>query len=182
MTLLFDVNNYFTLAMDNLMRIIGNPIEDFVGRKLPSITEVLSVFLHQHTVLKVQYKRCLIITISKVEEKWSQAGIPTCGKKYAVKKLRKLLDEVKKLRKNSKRKQSVTQKTKESIFCRKSKNLFDIARLNVEKYINEDKKIFLAGQRSNSRFGLIDNVTSSQSEEENEEVMVVDSAGKFFWL
>ncbi|KAL3275307.1 hypothetical protein HHI36_020074 [Cryptolaemus montrouzieri] len=115
-----------------------------------------------------------MITIDKVQEKWSQAGIPTCGKDYAIQKLSDFLDQVKNLQKSSKRRRSKTQKQKESNFGHKLKNLFDIAKFNVERFINDDQKLFLAGQRSKSRFGLMDN--TPKLEEINED-MIVDCAG-----
>lgn len=163
--------------MDYLSRVVGDePIEDFVGRKLPSVEEVMSVYLYHKKKINVQRKESLSITIDKVRDKWSQAGIPMCGKDYAVNKLSKLLDQVKNLQKSSKRRRSKTQKQKESNFGHKLKKLFDIAKFNVEKFINDDQKLFLAGQRSKSRFGLIDNTSTS---EEIEEHMIVDCAGRF---
>ncbi|KAL3283815.1 hypothetical protein HHI36_017986 [Cryptolaemus montrouzieri] len=82
--------------MDYLSRVVGyNPIEEFVGRKLPSVQEAMSVYLYQKQNLKLQRRECLMITIDKVQEKWSQAGIPTCGKDYAIKKLSGFLGQVK---------------------------------------------------------------------------------------
>ncbi|KAH0563551.1 hypothetical protein KQX54_001553 [Cotesia glomerata] len=53
-----------------------------------------------------------------------------------------------------------------------------IAKLNVDKYIDEEKKLFLARQRSKNRFGFIDNNTVTQQEDQNQDIMVVDSADK----
>ncbi|XP_057335032.1 uncharacterized protein LOC130673837 [Microplitis mediator] len=159
-----------------LSRIVGDdPIEDFVGPKFLSVQETLSVYLFHRKNLKLQRRECLLITIDKVREKWSQAEISTCGKDYAVNKLSNLLDKVKNLQKSSKRRHSNTQKQKVSIFGHKLKNLFDIAQLNVEKFINDYQKLFLAGQRSKSRFGLIDYTLKS---EEIHEDMIVDCAGE----
>ena len=114
--------------MDYLSRVVGdNLIEDFVGRKLPSVQEVMSVFLYHKTNLKLQRRECLSVTIDKVREKWSQVGIPTCGKDHAMNKLSGLLDQVKNLQKSSKRRRSKTQKQKESNFNHKLKLLFDVA-------------------------------------------------------
>lgn len=149
--------------MDYLSSVVGdNPIEDFVGRKLPSVLEAMSVYLYHETNLMLQRKESLAITIDKVREKWLQAGIPTCGKDYAINKLSNLVDQVKSLQKSSKRKRSNTQKQKELNFNHKLKNLFDIAKFKDEKFINDDQKLFLAGQRSKSRFGLIDNTSKSE--------------------
>ncbi|KAL3273053.1 hypothetical protein HHI36_014509 [Cryptolaemus montrouzieri] len=82
--------------------------------------------------------------------------------------------QVKKLTKSSKRRRSKTQKQKESNFGHKLKNLFDIAKFNVERFINDDQKLFLAGQRSKSRFGLMDN--TPKLEKINEDI-IVDCAG-----
>lgn len=165
--------------MDYLKRIVGyNQIEDFSGLKLPSVIEVISVFLYHKQDLKLQQKESLSITIDKLKKKWSQAGIPTCGKEYAAKKLTNLLNKAKRLQKSTKRKRSKTQKLNESNFSNQLKNVFDIAKFNVEKYINNDRKLFLEGQRSRSRYGLID--CTSKSKDSDEETMVLDSAdGKF---
>lgn len=127
--------------------------------------------------MKLQPKESLLITIKKLHEKWSQAGIPTCGTEYAVKKLIKLLEEVKNFQRSSKRRRSKIQKQKESNFGQKLKNLLDMAKFNVEIYINDDQQLFLAGPRSKCRFVLIDN--TSKAEEIVEDIMVVDSAGRF---
>jgi len=163
--------------MDYLRRIVGDSrIEDFVGRKLPSIIEVMSVLFYHRKDLKLQQRESVSITIEKLQAKWTQAGIPTCGRKYATKKLTNLLNEAKNLKKSAKRRWSNAQQQKQSNFEQKMKNLFDIAKLNVDKYINNDQKLFLAGQRSKSRFGLIDNTL--KSEEIDKETMIVDSAGR----
>ncbi|KAH0552476.1 hypothetical protein KQX54_010686 [Cotesia glomerata] len=138
--------------MNKLINIIGDPVEDFVGRKLPLIKEVIA---------------------------WSEAGIPACGKKCALKKFEKILGEDKKLQKSSQRKWSAIQKKNEAIFHQKLANLFDIAKVNVEKYLTDDKKLFLSGQRSKSRFGLIDNVVQLSSAENTEDAMDVEPVGKF---
>ncbi|KAH0549836.1 hypothetical protein KQX54_014979 [Cotesia glomerata] len=137
--------------MNKLINIIGDPVEDFVGRKLPLIKEVIA---------------------------WPEAGIPTCGKKYVLKKFEKILED-KKLQKSSQRKRSAIQKKNEAIFHQKLANLFDIAKVNVEKYLTDDKKLFLSGQRSKSRFGLIDNVVQLSSAENTEDAMDVEPVGKF---
>ncbi|CAG5100700.1 Protein of unknown function, partial [Cotesia congregata] len=113
-------------------------------------------------------------TIDKLEKKWSEAGIPTCGKKYPLKKFEKILEEDKKLQKSSQRKRSAIQKKNEAIFHQKLANLFNIAKVNVEKYLTDDKKLFLSGQRSKSRFGLIDNVVQLSSAENTEDAMDVE--------
>lgn len=45
---------------------------------------------------------------------------------------------------------------------------------------NASIKIFLAGQRSKNRFGLIDNINLSKVEEDNEEIIFVDSLRVYF--
>lgn len=168
--------------MDFLSRLVGGPTNSFSGRKLPTVVEVMSVFLYQKKVLKFQHQHSINLTITKVQEKWTEAGIPTCGEAYAQKKLSNLLDDVKKIQRNTNRKQSVAQKKKESNFSVKLKKLFDIAKLNVNKYIDENKKLFLAGQRSKNRLGFIDNTTSTQAEDQRDDIMVVDSTGWFLLL
>lgn len=165
--------------MNKLIDVIGDPIENFVGRKLPTIKEVIAVFFYQKNILGLDYRKSIQITIDKLDQKWSEAGIPTCGKKYAFKKFEKILEEEKKLQKCSQRRRSVTQKKNEAVFYKKMTNLFDLAKVNVEKYLTDDKKLFLSGQRSKSRFGFIDNSLELNSEGNAVDTMDVEPVGKF---
>ena len=68
-----------------LSRLVGRPTECFTGRKLPTLEEVMSVFLYQKNVLKFQHKHSISLTIIKLQENWTDAGIPTCVEVYAQK-------------------------------------------------------------------------------------------------
>ncbi|KAH0567858.1 hypothetical protein KQX54_015225 [Cotesia glomerata] len=115
--------------MNKLINIIGDPVEDFIGRKLPLIEEVIAKKTKNYKSL-----------------------LNENGLQY--------------------------RKKNEAIFHQKIANLFDIAKVNVEKYLTDDKKLFLSGQRSKSRFGLIDIVQLS-SAEITEDAMDVEPVGKF---
>ncbi|XP_044583017.1 uncharacterized protein LOC123264038 [Cotesia glomerata] len=122
----------------------------------------------------IDYKKSIRITIDKLDLIWSEAGIPTCGKKYALKKFEKILEEDKKLQKCSRRRRSATQIKNEAVFHQKLTKLFDIAKVNVEKYLTDEKKLFLSGQRSKSRFGLINNSVGLNPEENPDDAMDVE--------
>lgn len=163
--------------MNDLICIIGDLTEHFVGRKLPSKLEVISVFYHSQKVLKQKYKVSLQTTIKKVEEKWMLAGIPTCGKRYAIKKLKKLLNEVGNFRKKLYRTQEAKKKAEKSMFRQHFIHLFDIAKSGVEKLIDSNKNLFLEGQRSKTRFGLIE---ETDKLEKNATDISEHSAGRFY--
>lgn len=134
--------------MKNSIYLIGDINENFVGRKLPIVREVMSVFFYEHTFLKKTIKDSSKNTITKVKKVWDDAGIPTCGLQYAALKVTKIFKSFKLLQKNCKKKKSIAQKKKEEIFLANLNKLFDISKKNVEELLDDDKKSFFISQRS----------------------------------
>ncbi|XP_046481517.1 uncharacterized protein [Neodiprion pinetum] len=161
--------------MENKKYLIGDIKENLVGRKLPTNGEVLSAFLYQHCIHKLTLKKSASGTIKKVEEKWLQAGLPTCKNSHAVQKVLQLFNEWLKLKKSRYRKKSTTQKKKETMLKEKFVKLFDIARLDPKQKLDDTKKLFLESQRSNKRYGFID--TSASNEEIHQVAMDIDVDG-----
>lgn len=102
--------------MNNSIYLIGDINENFVGRKLPIVKEVMSVFFYEHTFLKKTIKESSKSTITKVNKIWCAAEIPTCGLQYATTKLTKIFNCWKLLQKNCKQKKFVAQKKKRNFF------------------------------------------------------------------
>ncbi|KAK0175063.1 hypothetical protein PV327_008847 [Microctonus hyperodae] len=142
--------------MEKNIYLVGEMYENFVGRKLPTNGEVMSVFLYEHNVHKQTLKESARNTIKKVEEIWSRAGLTICTYKSAIKKLLKLRDKWTKIKKSKNRKKSPTQIKNEALFIKNSAKLFDVAELNLMQKLDGDKKLFLEGQRSDKRYGFID--------------------------
>lgn len=167
--------------MANPVYLIGDMNEKLVGRKLPTVREVMSLFFYQTRLCNSSVKRSVSITIEKVEEKWMHAGIPVLKKKNVIGKLLKIYYTWQNLNKNRKRKNSPAQKKKKALFIEKSEKLFDIARSNVDKDLDDDKRTFLKAQRSPGRYGFTDiSVPHSSPGQFEENTMDVDVDGDYF--
>lgn len=157
--------------------LIGTPNSNVFGRKLPTVKEVMSVFFYHHVVLKETIRKSAGNTIVKVEKQWHSAGLPVCGRENAVKKLIELHFKWKGLQKNKSKKNSPAQMKNQSLFQTKLAELFDITDQKSLQSINYDKKIFLEGQKSSNRRGIIN--LSSQPDTEAD-VMIADEISKYY--
>ncbi|XP_050339954.1 uncharacterized protein LOC126766137 [Bactrocera neohumeralis] len=135
--------------------LIGAPNPNVFGRKLPTVKEVMSVFFYHHVVLMETINKSLVNTVIKVEKQWHSAGLPICRRQNAVKKLRSLHSKWKSVQKNQNRYDSAAQVNNQSRFQKKLTELFDIKDSKSVDSLDRDKKIFLAGQKSSNRRGII---------------------------
>lgn len=103
--------------MKNSIYSIGDINENFVGKKLPIVREVMSVFFYEHTFLKKTNKESSKSTVNKVKKVWDNAGIPTERSQRVSFKVIKTFNTWKILQKSFKRKKSNAQK-KGSIFSK----------------------------------------------------------------
>ena len=106
------------------------------------------------------------ITIAEIAKFWMKARIPMRDPQHCQKKLEKLFEEWRLLKKNKGRKTPI-QKVKEHAFSSKLDNLFDIAHadaLNIIK-IPEDRE-FLLAQREDGRRGSMTGVDKNLSRKE----------------
>ena len=135
-----------------LLGILNNAI---TGSKLPSIRQVLGLFLHQHLVLKNTKQQACAATVKQILPFWNKARIPTREDYHCRAKVKKLFEEWRLLKKNEKRR-SATQVRKEDNFKDCFDNLFDIAHAQALTMIkiDEDKECLLA-QREKGRRGSI---------------------------
>lgn len=130
-----------------------NPSDDIIGSKLPSIGQVLSFFLQNHLVLKLTVSQSAIIVIDKVMTFWNKAQIPVQDVSYARKKVMKLFEDWRLLKKNTKR-ASTTQRNSEAAFQERLETLFDIAHKDALLMMkNPEDKAFLIAQREPGRRG-----------------------------
>lgn len=125
--------------------LIGYEEEKLVGCKLPTIRQVLGVFLYQYNTLKFPVRKSSSETIKEVQAFWKKAQIPIRRIVNIIKTLENVYDEWKRLRK-SRSKKSPTQKEKEDDFQRRINGLFDIAEQNALERLTEDQRQFLQSQ------------------------------------
>lgn len=146
--------------------LIGPVSELLVGKKLPTSRQVLSVFFHQHKVLKKTVRDSARFAVRLVLEFWNKARIPTTIERNVIDKLEKLFDSWGKLKKNSKR-ETVVQKTNETVFQAEIDKLFDIAHADALTLIKiPEDRLFLNDQRADRKGYMagVDNVLAKKEE------------------
>lgn len=124
-----------------------------IGAKLPSIGQVLRVFLYNVRKVKLNVRRSANLVIQEVEILWRKARIPTRAFNKCVEKIVSLFNIWRKLQKNCKR-QTPVQKKHEQDFLDNLDDLFDIAHANAMDTIKiKEDKLFLINQRKKGRPG-----------------------------
>lgn len=111
---------------ESVLPLIGSPIEEILGSKLPSNGDILRHFMYHHKTLKKADLSSAQAVIFRVQEFWNRARIPTITAKSATRKVLALKEEWRVIQKSAKRK-GPTQEKKEQEFSEKLNNLFDIA-------------------------------------------------------
>lgn len=70
--------------------LIGPERPNIVGRKLPSIRQVLSLFFYKHRTCNLTIRQSSSKVIAETEIFWKASGLPTCLTENAIVKLEKL--------------------------------------------------------------------------------------------
>ncbi|XP_044596983.1 uncharacterized protein LOC123273609 isoform X2 [Cotesia glomerata] len=135
--------------------LIGQMNQDFVGRKLPLLKEVMSIFFYHHKTCNLTIKQSSASTTKQLIELWRKTGIPLRQESSIILSIIRSHNRWILLSKSKRQKKSPTQKKKESIFCNDLQKLFDISHANVLNEIDATKKHFLESQRKPSRRGFI---------------------------
>lgn len=138
--------------------LIGYPIHQITGSKLPSNGQVLRSLFHNKREVKLETQEAARLTIREVLLFWEKAKIPTKHEKDCIKKLVNLHTLWRNLQKNSSRK-SEAQTKKEKALLSTLDNLFDIAHQDALKLLNEEDRNFLLLQRKEGRVGCMGGVS-----------------------
>ncbi|XP_073410402.1 uncharacterized protein [Dendrobates tinctorius] len=133
--------------------LVGYPIHQITGCKLPSNRQVLCALFYNLRTVKLTVRESAKLTIREVFIFWGKARIPTKHEQDAITKLEKLHAEWRSLQKDRK-KTSETAKNKFKQFVEKLNDLFDIAQQDALALMKlEEDKAFLVKQRQKGRPG-----------------------------
>lgn len=147
--------------------LVGKCENEILGAKLPSIKQALQVFFHKLRIEKSDIKTSAQFAIDLVTPFWDKARIPIQTKQNCAQKLEKFYKQWTLLKKNVNTK-SELHRQRESDFCDKIEDLFDIAAPNAMEImkITEDKD-FLEQQRKKGRPGSMLGIDKKLTEKEN---------------
>lgn len=135
--------------------LVGEPIAEICGRKLPSIGDVIRRFFFIHRIDNRTIKEAAASVCRELQIFWQKARIPAKDKQHIISKVENLFSEWRKLLKGKCRR-SQPQIMKESLFVAELDNLFDIAHADAMNLIRIDEdKLFLEAQRENGRRGFM---------------------------
>ena len=133
--------------------LVGSTKDALTGSKLPSIGDVLRLYLHRVKTSNTKHESA-ISTIKEVQAYWGKARIPMRRIDHAAKKLEELVGRWEALRKN-KRRRTKTQIEKDT-FTISFNDLFDVSHQDALTLMNNDEdKQFLLKQREKGRQGAM---------------------------
>ena len=55
------------------LHLFGEPCQEFNGRNLPTVWDVLKVYFHQHKIIAVSQKEAINVVMQMVGEIWNKA-------------------------------------------------------------------------------------------------------------
>lgn len=120
--------------------------ETFLGNRLPSRKELLSVFLFHHVDKKEFVSAAAGFTTIKILDVWKKANIPTSNPSYIKNKVMKFFSDLKTFKK-LKNRTTETEVAKRGIF-KDSLDVFNVAHTDaLASGIPEEDKDFLRSQR-----------------------------------
>lgn len=138
----------------NDIYLIGSTKEALCGTKLPSIGDVLGLYLHRLKTAKTKHEAATS-TLEAVQIFWEKARIPMRRVDHAVKQVEELVQKWEGLKKNRARR-TATQLANEEALKASFNDLFDIAHQDALVIIKiEEDKAFLLAQREKGRRGAM---------------------------
>lgn len=160
-----------TRAKSNVF-LVGEPLQQFNGRMLPTSREVLQVYFYRHKLEKLSQKDAVRTVIKEVGEIWSRARVPTAAERNIIPKLESLLETYRNVCRNKGR-QGPVQVAKETDFENLTKQLFDIAHHEAMEMIKiTDDRMFLNDQRAERKMcmGKVDKQLTEMEERKAERI------------
>ena len=151
--------------------LVGKPLSELTGSKLPSKREILAIFINRHRneTKGKTIRECATVLTVELLSFWNKARIPTKKKQHVITAIERLFNEWRKLCKNkeNKTKRSVKIIEKEHVFEKSLNGLFDIAHQNALELIKipEDRE-FLLAQREEGRRGKMGSVDANLARKE----------------
>lgn len=135
--------------------LVGQQIDVFTGRKLPSNGDVLRRLFHFIRSQNNTLRQAARNVFTELKLLWEQARIPTIADYNGVNKIEKTYNDWRALNK-SKTRRSETQVRNEEAFKQLLPDLFDIAHSDALEMISiQDDKDFLLAQREKGRRGYM---------------------------
>ena len=143
-----------TTRAKSYVHLIGDPLEHFDGRMLPTTREVLQVYYYHHKIEKESQKDAVRTVVKEVCEVWSRARVPTAAERNIIPKLDSLLATYRNVCRNKGR-QGLTQAANETEFETSINQLFDIAHHEAMEMIKiEEDRVFLKDQRKERKMRM----------------------------
>src|SRR6476469_1983333 len=106
--------------------LVGEPLEQFGNRVLPTASDVLKFYFHLHKKEKMSQKEAVKTVVRDICSIWAKAKVPTSEERNITRKLQTLLDSYRNLCRNKKR-SGDAQFAREQAFRKSIKLLFDVA-------------------------------------------------------
>jgi hypothetical protein len=143
--------------------LIGHPVEQLTGARLPSGRDVMQNFVHYHLSLKCTINDSAQQVYEQLLPFWLKSNLPTRRKDHVIKKLKDLYAEHAKLMKHKTRNNDKDLEN-QTQFSEKLDMLFDISHAASEQLISiEEDKQFLKMQKE-SRSGVIGRVDKKKAD------------------
>lgn len=168
-----NAKNIVTRSTDSIW-LIGYPLTEITGSRLPSGLDVMRNFVYYHRHQKLTIKESAEEVYGQVMTFWSKSRLPTREKHHVLQKIKDLYAEHENLMKSRKR-SNEKDKANQKSYCDKLDRLFDISHANSNELIrNEEDRQFLRLQQE-SRTGTIGAVDKKLAEREKRSTMRKES-------
>lgn len=150
--------------------LLGTSIEALCGSKLPSIGDVLRLYIHKLKSARSKHEAAVTV-ITEVQLFWQKARIPMRRIDHAIGQLEDLVQKWEGLKKNKVRRTATQVSNEQALKCTLN-DLFDVAHQDALEMISiEEDKQFLLGQRENGRRGVMAGVDVSLTKKEERKAM-----------
>ena len=147
--------------------LVGKPVKDILGSGLPTNGAVLRNFLFHHQKTQLRVNESAEITIEATLDIWEKARIPTQRKDNCVRKLTKLFDQYRSLRKRRLRKREGDE-LQLMLFKSDLDELFDVSQKDALAVMtNDEDKQFLQMQKQDPSSSSMSGIDQCLANREN---------------